>query len=193
MGWLETWFDLRCPGCHSQLDAPGLCQRCRRVSPGVEPDRVWLASYANFGGVVRAFKYQNQRELAEVLATPLALGITQSGFSANGITHVPTDPRRRFWRGYDQSALLARAIAKLTTIPYQPVLRRTRLAPSQSSRPIAKRHRLPDNLFGSRFPVSGNWILVDDVFTTGATFQRAERALRQAGAARILAVFICIS
>ena len=193
MGWFETWFDLRCPGCNSELDAPGLCRHCRQVMARVEPGRVWLSSYAEFGGVVRAFKYQNQRELAEVLAAPLALGIAQSGFSATGITHVPTDPRRRFWRGYDQSALLARAIAKLVILPYQPVLRRTRLAPSQSSRPLAKRHRLPDNLFGSRFHVSGNWILVDDVFTTGATFQAAERALHQAGAVQILAVFICVS
>lgn len=99
------------------------------------------------------------------------------------VTWAPTSRRRRRARGYDQAELLARAVARRSRLRSRPLLRRL------SEQPQTGRGRR-DRLAGPRFvaaAVPGATVLVvDDVWTTGATLSAAGTALRNAGAARVL-------
>jgi ComF family protein len=99
---------------------------------------------------------------------------------------VPLHPRRLRWRGFNQSALLARAIAARAERPVDVwTLARARPTPPQVGLGEADRRRNVSGAFVVRQPavVRGRTILlIDDVMTTGATVDECARVLRRAGA-----------
>jgi ComF family protein len=108
------------------------------------------------------------------------------------IVPVPLHRSRLWRRRYNQAAVLAEGVARLCERPHDPlVLERKRPTPSQGEMPSAKARRR--NVLGA-FRVrpdkadrvkSRSILLVDDVFTTGATLDACSRALKRAGAARV--------
>ena len=99
---------------------------------------------------------------------------------------VPTTKKRLKERGFNQAALLAHALGEELGMPVADVLERVGEQEAQASLPVDKRK---DNLCGCMrctCPMDGKRvILVDDVYTTGATVSEAARALVQAGAVRV--------
>jgi predicted amidophosphoribosyltransferase len=105
---------------------------------------------------------------------------------------LSTPPWWRHWqRGYNQSEALARALARRLGVPCRPRwLRRVRHTPHQTQQPPSARAGNVRDAFRARrgAPVTGATVLlVDDVLTTGSTASEAARALRAAGAARVVA------
>ena len=168
-----------------------LCGRCWSdlVPAEAEPpppglDRCVAAlDYDGPGAVVVAgIKYRNERALlgwaaeAIVSAVGLELGLQV-------VTWAPTTARRRRERGFDQAELLARRVARLSRLPARRLLRR---GPG-SHQTGRSRH---DRLSGPRFdPVGPGWssvLIVDDVWTTGATLTSAATALREGGASVVV-------
>jgi ComF family protein len=102
---------------------------------------------------------------------------------------VPLHPSRLAERGFNQSTLLAARLARRLGVPLWPsALSRTRDTPPQAT--LARGARLANvaDAFVARQPehVSGrNVLLVDDVWTTGATLEACESALLAAGATRV--------
>ena len=103
---------------------------------------------------------------------------------------VPLHWRRRWLRGYNQSEALAHGLAARLRLPCGSCgLRRIRATPMQTSQTLAGRR---DNVRGA-FAAAPNVrtagktvLLVDDVMTTGATASEAARALKAAGARRVV-------
>jgi ComF family protein len=99
---------------------------------------------------------------------------------------------RRYRRGYNQSALLARELARRLQCRYGDVLRRTRYTSSQVGLSVKQRAANVQGAFAVRSellrrcnPEGKPVLLIDDVFTTGATVRECTRVLQQAGIADV--------
>jgi ComF family protein len=110
---------------------------------------------------------------------------------ADLIVPVPLYPSRLWWRRFNQSAMLATGLGRLTEIAVDCfVLQRVRrttsqvgLSAEQRRRNVAGAFRVGPNLAPS---LKGkNLVLIDDVITTGATAEACARVLRRAKAARV--------
>jgi len=172
------------------------CGRCRRgrnpISTGV--------SLGPFEGSLRTLihelKYRGRRRVAARLAE-LIVGLPEAAAVLHGpavLVSVPLHPRRRRERGFNQAELLARAIGRRTglTTPASPLARR-RETPPQTGLSAARRRANVAGAFvvENRAAVRGRVVvIVDDVYTTGATLRACARALRAAGATetRVLTV-----
>jgi ComF family protein len=104
----------------------------------------------------------------------------------DGLVPVPLHWVRRWRRGFNQAEVLARAVGRRHGLPVlSRVLRRVRATPRQHGDFEARRRNLR-HAFLARVDVAGRrLLLVDDVFTTGATADACAATLLQAGAAAV--------
>jgi ComF family protein len=149
------------------------------------------ASFGFYDGPLRSlihlFKYSGMRPLAGTLSRLLdrALPIDDR---YDFIVPVPLHWRRRWSRGYNQAELLAREVAKRRRIPVLDALHRRKATANQAGLTSAGRRR---NMAGAFDPRAGidlqrkRVLLIDDVFTTGATASACALALKKAGAASV--------
>lgn len=98
------------------------------------------------------------------------------------ITFVPQSPKGKFNRGYNQSQLIAKELSKILKIPYVSYLKRTNDGEDQHTLSASERKR---NVRKCYFPTekkgSGTVLLVDDIYTTGATANYCSCLLRKMG------------
>jgi ComF family protein len=109
------------------------------------------------------------------------------------IVPVPLHWWRHWWRGYNQAEALARGLARRLDRPLKRLLRRTVATEKLAGLSATERVRAMRRAFRARHTpgLAGRTVLlVDDVLTTGATCGAAARALRRAGAARVIVVVI---
>lgn len=150
------------------------------VVPGL--DAAWaLVAYEGVGrDLVRGLKFANRRAgLARVAATAARLVAEPVDL----VTWVPAEPTHRRERGYDQGALLARAVARALATPVRRTLRRR---PGRAQTGLDRRARLAGPAVAAVRRVPPTVLVVDDVVTTGASLRAAATALRGAGAHRVL-------
>ena len=141
--------------------------------------------------MIHQFKYRGATRLSAPWGA--ALGELLRG-RAELVLPVPLHPAAQSRRGYNQSALLARAAARAAGLPcVEDALRRTRRTATQTRLDPRARRRNLEGAFEVLRPalVRGRRVaLVDDVITTGATLASAAGALRAAGAAALTAVAV---
>jgi predicted amidophosphoribosyltransferase len=95
---------------------------------------------------------------------------------------VPGDPDRRLRRGHHAAERLAAELAESWSLPLEPLLARSRGSPRQRGLTQFERRRNVADAFLLRASVPSRVVLVDDVYTTGATTNAAASALRKGGA-----------
>lgn len=186
-----------CPVCGIGFRGSGLdhpCSRCLRRRPRFRRARA-CALYGGSEGredaltaVLHRYKYGRDVSLAATLARVLVERCPlRSEYDV--VVPVPLHLSRLRWRGFNQSLLLARPLARRWGIPTAPrALMRTRATPPQVGLTDAARRKNTAGAFAVREPaaVRGRHILlVDDVLTTGATANECARSLRRAGAAQV--------
>lgn len=194
---VEGWDDaVRCALCQRELlhaaglDERGACGVCRR-KPQIL-DRVWTyGPYAgNLRQVIHLLKYNGMRPLAQLLGERCSsqMDIAQQ---ADLVVPTPLHWSKRLKRGFNQSLLLAQAVARRQAVPCAPhALSRRRATPPQAGLSgVQRRESLRGAFSAKRELVEGKRILlVDDVVTTGATLEACAKALRRAGAVRVTAM-----
>lgn len=159
---------------------------------------------AGYKGIPQALKYEGRRSLGRYFGLRLGRELAQSPLFADVdlVVPVPLHPWRHFRRGYNQAAVLARAVCEAYAVaacPVSPpfavrpsvplfagglVLRtratrsQTRLSGEEKAKNVAGAFRISPHAF-ARLPFPPRHILVvDDVFTSGATLAAVHHALR---------------
>lgn len=178
----------------------GKCFSC------MEHEYAFIRNFAaiSYGGVSRQillrFKYNNNQQFAARLAglvfenTPALLDIMPE---VDLFAPVPLHKKRMRERGFNQAELLAKELAKLYEKPYHPrMLSRTRATEKQSLLTASERRANISGAFAVAEPKSckGKTILlVDDIFTSGATLDGCAKALLEAGCGRVFCVTVAVA
>lgn len=201
-----------CASCRSQVKGVGTlyCLRCGKPLPdggahcyqcrGSKARQFkcsLIRSAVVFGpqvrGVIHCFKYADQPHRAAYLAQWMHKHWTDYPELAGAelLIPVPLHRKKRKARGYNQSELLAQALGPMLQLPVDSIsLVRSRNTPSQTQFGREGRLKNMDGAFTCVRPdaVRGKTILlIDDVATTGATLEGCARALKAAGARRVMA------
>ncbi len=100
------------------------------------------------------------------------------------VVPVPTIAPHIRRRGYDHTALLARELAKRRGLKYLSAIDRLTTT-SQLGKGRRERRKQAEQAFSCQPVASGTYLLVDDIFTTGATLEFAAKALKAAGAEEV--------
>lgn len=181
-----------CDLCGRELTAPrtGRTRRClpcmRRRSP---LDRLFCAWHYQepLDAVIQGLKFQDLTYLGKHLARELD-SLLPENLEVDGVVPVPLHWRRSWHRGYNQAEEIARPLARRRGWALEAALVRRRATPPQSG--LARTARLKNLRRAFAFKTnrrqaanpSKRLLLVDDVYTTGATLEAAAIALRSVGA-----------
>jgi predicted amidophosphoribosyltransferase len=162
------------------------CRECRGRRLGFATARAAIAYEGAGRDLVHRLKAGGLASLAVPAAGLVAAALDSPAAAA--VTWVPPDPWREVLRGYHPPRLLAAELASRWSLPAAPMLRAT--GPRRPQRGLDRRARRANvrGAFAARGRVPSRVVLVDDVFTTGATLSAAATALRAAGARQVHAV-----
>ncbi|NLF79801.1 MAG: ComF family protein [Clostridia bacterium] len=195
-----------CPACHSAMlagrscprcasfiaaseTAAYLCPECRHKQPAFSAASAALPYAGHLRQVLIAFKYEQKtgyrRPLARLLIEQYQMHC--GDYACDAVTPVPLHARRLRERGYNQAELLSALFAAATGLPHHPELlsRRGETPPLAE---LSRRERIKAlrGVFEASPGALGlRILLIDDIFTSGATLESCSRALLAAGAAEI--------
>jgi ComF family protein len=142
-------------------------------------------------GAIHRLKYRGEHSLAgalgsilvEFVQAPAGEGLRSiPGDGPLVATWVPTTARRLRERGYDHGRLLTECVAEALGWPVAPLLGRVRDTPPQAGLEIGERRRNLDRALAAAGTAPPAVVVIDDVYTTGATASEAARALKAGGA-----------
>jgi competence protein ComFC len=167
-----------------------VCEECKNVDYGFESARAPL-KYDGVGKkIVHALKYHGYKRVVGRLAAPLMLQVLDNT-RFDAVVPVPLHRSRLRKRGFNQAELLAGGIAgkmKATVSDTLEVVRSTR---DQVELSAAQRRANVAGAYSATGPLRGKILLVDDVFTTGATMSACAASLVRAGAQEVHALSLC--
>lgn len=198
--------DILCHGCVEALPVIGrpVCGRCGAPAAfevyGCNECRnrdFWFdGAHASlrYEGVgeelVHSLKYRGYLPVVgKVMAPLMARSLDSDRF--DGVVPVPLHRSRLAKRGFNQAELMAGSVAERINAPLLDKLRVVRRTRDQVELSAGERRANVAGAYASRGPVAGRLLLVDDVFTTGATLSECAGALRKAGASEVNALTLC--
>lgn len=200
-GLLSLFLQSNCPICQRQTPEV-LCLYCQRQLQRCQLDsakQLWqgelpVFAWGNYGGAVKrslaVLKYDNKPQIAQPLGKWLGqawLNCDLGGTQKLTVVPIPLHANKQRQRGYNQAELLAESFCQITRLPLQRHgLARVRETEAQFTKKATEREK---NL-NSAFALGKNWqkslpaapvLLLDDIYTTGATARSAAEVLRRQG------------
>lgn len=177
-----------CSVCNSPQPDGRTCLECQQDFPltGVMTCVRYEGSAKR---LLHALKYERSAGAAQDIARVIAQRLPPLG-PTTLVAHLPTAYSRMRQRGYDQSALIAREVARYKKLPYRPLLYRSGSKRQVGQdRSVRLRQMTGAFLAAPRaYRVQQPVLLIDDVITTGSSAAEAARVLRAAGIPAVQAV-----
>lgn len=184
-----------CGTCARPLDislTPNpICVFCLRDPPLYSKTRSALIYNAHARKMISSFKQGHTNHVVPTFSQWMYHVSKDVLKDADFIIPVPLHWRRLIYRGFNQSALLAQGISKLSHVPYHPLLlQKNKSTLPQASLPEKSRHQNVKKAFSISTKYSNlinnkYIVLVDDVMATGATLSACAEPLLKAGAAKV--------
>lgn len=197
----DLLFPTRCTACGA-LGEGTLCLACQPGLPIRPPcEAAFLAGLmaldvydSPLGKAVQRAKYQHDRALAVALAELL---VSRTAWLLRDqpidcVVPVPTPALRRVWRGFSLPDLLAARLARAMSKPLCDALYQRHGARQVASHGSQRRNNA-EGRFRSRRPARGTVLLVDDVFTSGATASACAQELLGDQTTRVYALTLCVA
>lgn len=203
---LDFVFPPRCVFCHAFLplhSESAVCEHCQKSlqhfrGEGKAEFVERIAAPFRYENDIREsihrYKFGGRDHYAKTYAAYMADSLRESHMEFDILSYVPLHSKRKRSRGYDQAQLLAVELGKLLGVEAKPLLKKVRNAAPQSGKSSAAERRA--NISGCYALLDGaevedrRILLVDDVFTTGATLSECARVLLMAGAEEVSAVTV---
>ena len=185
--WIGKPFCRRC-GMPTAFDV-FVCEDCKGVDFGFESARAPLRYEGVGKRIVQAFKYGGYSPVVEKLMAPMMQKVITGDFDV--VVPVPLHRSRLRQRGFNQAEVMARGLAEKIKTPVSDKLEAVRRTQDQVELSAAGRRANVEGAFRARGAVRGRVLLVDDVFTTGATLSACAGELRRAGAGEVHALSLC--
>jgi ComF family protein len=183
-----------CASCDQPNQGRGLCRACRRKLTPLTSIAATFDYEGPIAAALQSLKYQGRDDRLRPLARRWLAEWSPpwQAFGNHLILPVPLHPRRLAARGFDQSWLLAREVAKSIGAQARArALRRIRATPPQVGLGRAAREINVRGAFAADDTVAQREILlIDDVTTTGSTLRACAEALMQAGARSVRALVV---
>lgn len=143
-------------------------------------------------------KFRNKRYIAEGLGKIWANHVAcyMSTITDAVLVPLPMHPDKQVERGFNQAEILSNALSKVSSIPTDNILERTEDTPPQSGLHPALRAENVQDAFVIRpnfHPERKNYILIDDIYTTGSSLNECAKTLKNSGINNVLCMTLCIS
>ncbi len=198
---LALFFPARCLCCGRALPSNGLlCKDCGPLEEA-PPFRQFpldgagktltaaapLYYRGGFRETLHRYKFRGERGLAGQLGRLMAGRALDFPAGFDGVSFAPLSKERLRERGYDQSGLLAKSLAKALGLPLLPLLEKTRDTRRQHELGrTQRRENAKEGGYRAKPQAAGkSLLLVDDIVTTGATLCQCAQALYAAGAREV--------
>lgn len=196
-------LEQRCPSCRKRITPSG--ETCLECSQKYALSGLFAATYYRVPIVSRALhtcKYRFLPDVALPLTDILADAIDRNGLLLPDIIiPVPLHPRRLRFRGFNQSALIARHLADCLApgldIPIREdlLIRKRHTRPQMKTESRTERLRNLRDVFalprGKKKDIHNKDVwLIDDVATTGATLEECAKALKKSGAHSVFGIVV---
>ena len=173
-----------------------LCHLCRRGVYDFDLARSFGAYTPSMARAILLLKYGEMTPLGRWFARLLAQVVEEErvALGADAVVPVPLHAVRLRERGYNQADLIGRPLARMLGLPFRSyLLVRTRPRPDKLRLTRRERWETVRGAYATREGAQVDKLrvlLVDDVFTTGATLDACSKALRKAGAAQVLGLTV---
>lgn len=200
---LKNIFWIKPPGCqtcgspfYGIVEGEHRCQHCYDLEPIFKSGNSIFFSKGSGRKLIHAFKYHNGLYLLKDIQRILKRKKHLSHFFKQAIlVPVPLHSRKKRERGFNQSLLIAQQLAAIYNLTVQEALVRIIDTPSQTRLNRTKRQRNLNQAFVLKKEVqlqkNKRYIVIDDVFTTGATLNACCRILQKAGLEDLHSFTLC--
>ncbi|MBU0647977.1 hypothetical protein KJ855_02250 [Patescibacteria group bacterium] len=173
-----------CPGCRKLNVAGRVCDKCRD-DWFIDGLLVCCLNNKFLRDLVHEYKYDDMYGLSGIMSSVGVDMVLREKLRFDGVVYVPLYKSKKYWRGYNQSELMAKGIADGLGVVKINGLERTRYTKSQVGLEKLERILNVKNSFvGCKKGKINNQkvLLVDDVLTTGATLNECASELKKEGA-----------